>query len=1171
MSSKRTKRNAVASSASLVQRPISSFFFKKPRLESHGLQEEEGKTGSLSDEDRKGIVDMHEARMEVHSPELLDEHVLQSGKSSNGNLTGCRGEAISISGGFAVHSEDTCISKCEGMGNEDDGMQPVTERTKQMHRETHRNESCALGRKGPDSVRRALNKNYLQEERHSKFQSKLVGNDSTQVMGRIRTQDAVVRPSDGKMTPLERQVSELQRKHPDCVLAIECGYKFRFFGKDAEIASEVLGIFSFPDRNYLTAAVPAVTIDRHVRRLALAGHKVGVVTQVETAAIKKAGDSRNKLFERRLSNLYTAATLEAGDMVCSTTAASNLNFLRGEQIDATEKKVAKEECEIEECENSRVYDAKSKEVENAFLVCVVEDTDMNSENASAQTIEIAIVALETSTGQVFFSICNDDSMRAELESKLMFASPSDLLIIEPISISTRRLLENYARRRSGARIEKMDGALYRGTGIAKSSVNSFYRDSAEVANLPPLVLEALAHSLDYLKPFGLDSILRQGASFMNFNDVGELALSPNTLSQLEILQNSDDGREYGSLFWLMNRTLTKSGSRLLRKWVSRPLANEEEIQNRLDAVEELLRGIQSEHAVLSEVPKFLKRLPDLERILARTLHKTASPSEFLSLLQSFSNLPSRLNLSTSFEEGSYFETINTNVSSQLLKTLFLTFLDVDCINISREYLNCIDISAAAANKKTELFIDKLRFSDVMKRRSDIDSQLSALDQLRPDLAKQLHVKYINYVSIQNQGDYLVEIPIEIEKHAPRDWEKVSSTKKVVRFRPPKVKKILTALELAVEHLNAAVNLAWKRFLEDFCKHYGEFRRAIQSLAQLDCLLGFASLASDRGYVRPRIVSREKPTQLHIISGRHPVLDLLMEGTFVPNDIHLENCVNSGQNHFSENKDGTEERCAVITGPNMGGKSCFVRQAALLACMAQIGSFVPAKSCTLSVFDGIFTRMGAADNIALGRSTFLEELGEVSKILSHATSRSLVIIDELGRGTSTRDGHAIASATLDYIVHNIKCLCLFVTHYPEVAKLDLGPAKGVYFMGHLLNDAEESSHPQQHLDLKNAPSDSSSYSVPKVTFLYKTQKGLAKASYGINVAGMAGLPHPLLQRAHAIASSISQGTTTPSGVTSSKDQIHQLVWKAIDTIEHQTSGSSVSVDLKDIQRRISNMI
>lgn len=965
-------------------------------------------------------------------------------------------------------------------------------------------------------------------DRHVKWQNKLLG-DETAGFSRIRTQDALKQAVNGqvqKMTPLELQVSTLQAQHPDCILAIECGYKYRFFGRDAEVASEVLGIFSYPDRNFLTAGIPTATIDRHVRRLAMAGYKVGVVQQTESAAIKAASDNRYKPFERKLSAIYTRSTLEAGPLAAArpkkcATENHNDDDQAGFEIDDQGHGEMPNTMAVPTVTGKMNVALETNEQQSSHLVCIMEAEPEKSKceqskGRNSGGVEIAVIAIEPSTGKVLHALLTDSPMRAELQSCLMFVAPAELLLVLPLSTETRRLAESFATTSSGGRSVRMEMV---------TATNNFIDDAQAIRiidqysclgvnpqeTLHPLVSRCLAYSLEHLKPFGLNGVLRDrphlSLALTNFAEVQELSLSPNALSQLEVLRNADDGREKGSLLWLMDRTVTPAGARLVRRWVSRPLRSVALIRQRLQAVQEIVqRGIH--HPIISALPVTLRSLPDFERILGRVLHGTSSPPEFVSLLKSFSDLYKKLGLEANIDGNNGVQHLSgtideeaLDIKSPLLKTLFMAAGNLQCVAASKETLAAIDPVAAASGDMERLFVDETRFADVMERRHKLESARHMLDDLLPDLARALNVRSVSYVNVTNQGNYLVEVPVELEKRVPKQWQRVSSTKKVLRYRPPEVKSALAELELAEEYVAVTARGAWKRLQAEFSKEYSNlFRSAVDALAALDCLNGFASLAATGNYVCPEFITDDEEPQLHVVGGRHPILDVLLEGRFVPNDIMLGGI------------DG-HHRCAVITGPNMGGKSCYIRQAALIACMAQAGSFVPAVSCKLHAFDAIYTRMGAADNIALGRSTFLEELGEASAILNKATRRSLVIMDELGRGTSTQDGKAIAAATLEYFVHRIGCLLLFVTHYPEVARLGLISGGGGAACFHMAHVVEAGSEQAERGD------NAADALPPRVTFLYKLTSGVAEASYGLNVARMAGLPKSVVRRAYEKAQEV----------------------------------------------------
>lgn len=284
-----------------------------------------------------------------------------------------------------------------------------------------------------------------------------------------------------------------------------------------------------------------------------------------------------------------------------------------------------------------------------------------------------------------------------------------------------------------------------------------------------------------------------------------------------------------------------------------------------------------------------------------------------------------------------------------------------------------------------------------------------------------------------------------------------------------------------EALAAACDTAYKSFLARISTQYQPLRDCIQSLAYLDCILSLATVASQPGYCKPTFV--DEPI-LDIQDGRHPMIERLLLDTYVPNSVSLKS---SGL------------RALLITGPNMGGKSSFVRSLALTSILAQMGSYVPAASARLGLLDAVYTRMGAFDNLLKGESTFMVELSETAEILKTATSRSLVILDELGRGTSTSDGVAIANAVLEYVVKDIGAMCLFVTHYPSLGKVaERFPGEvGCAHMGFIEEDNGEGEGEDGG---------------KKITFLYKVKEGMAYRSYGLNVGRLAGLPAELLKRA-----------------------------------------------------------
>jgi DNA mismatch repair protein MSH3 len=312
-----------------------------------------------------------------------------------------------------------------------------------------------------------------------------------------------------------------------------------------------------------------------------------------------------------------------------------------------------------------------------------------------------------------------------------------------------------------------------------------------------------------------------------------------------------------------------------------------------------------------------------------------------------------------------------------------------------------------------------------------------------------------------------------EKKVPASWQQVSATKATLRFHTPEVKRMLQERDQYKESLAAACDTAFKRLLDDISSKYQSLRDCVSSLATLDALFSLATLANQPGYVKPTFVST---TELDITGGRHPMVEQLLLDTYVPNDLHLTQ---------------SSTRALLVTGPNMGGKSSYVRSAALIAIMGQIGSYVPATSARLGMLDAVFTRMGAFDNMLKGESTFMVELNETSDILKSATNRSLIILDELGRGTSTFDGVAIAEAVLDYVIRDIGALTLFITHYQHLARLQ------DRFDGELKN---------VHMSFEERDGGR------EVVFLYEVADGTSHRSYGLNVARLARVPEKVIERA-----------------------------------------------------------
>uniref|UniRef100_A0A9J8BZJ8 DNA mismatch repair protein MSH3 n=1 Tax=Cyprinus carpio carpio TaxID=630221 RepID=A0A9J8BZJ8_CYPCA len=852
-------------------------------------------------------------------------------------------------------------------------------------------------------------------------------------------------------TPLEEQYMEIKKQHADTVLCVECGYKYRFFGEDAEIAAKELNITCHLDHNFMTASIPTHRLFVHVRRLVSQGYKVGVVKQTETTAIKASSTNKSSLFTRQLHALYTKSTLVGEDV--------NPLLKLGD---------------LEQAEDV-VQDSG-----NNYLMCVSESFDKQSKE-----LTVGMVVVQQSIGDLMVDCFKDNVSHSELESRVLKIQPVEILVPSDLSEVTERLLRNIALSSVHAddriRIEKRESSMFE-YPAAMRIIKDFYRDTPHPAvgnqekgsyslcmGLESPIICCLGPVIQYLTEFKLEKILLCSSSFKRLSsDADHMQLSAATMKNLEILCNQTTGSVKGSLLWVLDHTQTPFGKRLLRKWVSQPLKSVIDIQARQEAVAEIL---SSESSVLPSLQSLLTRLPDLERGLCSIYHK----KEFYLITSTLSRLSAELQ--------ALMPAIQSQLSSALLKNLLLDTPQL--LSPTHNFLKVLDEKAAKTGNKTEMFVDLTDFPVIRNRKEEIQSVLSDIMEHRREVRLVLKNPSLDYTTVSGQ-QFLIEVKNSMSSIVPADWVKINSTKIVGRYHTPFIVEKHRRLQQLREQLVIDCNHEWINFLQLFGDHYYILRKAVCHLATMDCLFSLAQVAKENNYCRPEIL--EDKSQILIMAGKHPVITTLMgdEDQYVPNDTHLQ---------------GDGKRAMIITGPNMGGKSSYIRQVALVTIMAQLGSFVPAREASVGIVDGIYVRMGASDNISRGRSTFMEELVEASDILDRATSRSLVILDELGRGTSTHDGIAIAYATLESFIRDVRCMTLFVTHYPPLCELEhLYPQLvGNYHMAFLLNEPESTS-------------DEEEVQPEFITFLYQLIEGAAARSYGLNVARLAEIPESILRTA-----------------------------------------------------------
>jgi len=530
--------------------------------------------------------------------------------------------------------------------------------------------------------------------------------------------------------------------------------------------------------------------------------------------------------------------------------------------------------------------------------------------------------------------------------------------------------------------------------------------------LPKAVICCLGGLIHYLSEFKLDRVLGLTSNFWRFSSPSHMMLDATTLINLEVLENQNDQSEQGSLLWLLKQTKTAFGARLLRHWVTHPLLHKDRIADRHDAVEELME----DPPAIEAIAKHLKTVPDLERALTRLHYSKCTPNELVAVLRAF------------IKVGELAKDAKKEADS--LRSSLLGWLVRGMPEPSSKlegFLYEMDLKAACANNHNgkpdpdtrnllKGYQIKSQYPSIYAVKEQVTDVQQRLQEHLSDCRRLLGMRDLEYKTVLTSS-LLLEVPNANQNKVPKSWLKINGTKQASRYHSPEVQELQQELMRLHERLDAQTHVAWQEFQAQVAECYGELHAVVKRLSMLDCLMSLANVAMKGGWCRPILYDEH---QLRIVGGRHPMVDALMGGGYVPNDVTLSH---SGQ------------KAMVITGPNMGGKSSYMRKTALLVIMAQVGSFVPADELHMGVFDSVFTRMGAEDFIAQGRSTFMVELQEASDILVRATSRSLIIMDELGRGTSTHDGTAIAYATLRTLVQDISAFTLFVTHYQLICQLE----------------------------------------------------------------------------------------------------------------------------------------
>ncbi len=666
---------------------------------------------------------------------------------------------------------------------------------------------------------------------------------------------------------------------------------------------------------------------------------------------------------------------------------------------------------------------------------------------------------DISTGEFFVTTCRDSDAAA---SELGRFAPSEVIRFEVDST----ILDENLYRRLGCCLDEGDPALFDLSPAAAVLEKHF---GTTIENLGLYHLHAAVLAAGGL----LQTLLRLQKNELNhirtlqyYTSGRFMELDMDARRNLELVETMRSQDKKGSLLWVLDQTHTAMGGRMIRSWLEKPLLDPVQINRRQTAVEELV----SATILRGELTNALKDVTDLERVMARISTGTVNARDLLGLANGLRALPA-------------VKAQLTRTESPLLRQL------AEAIDPLTE---CADRIEHTIEEKPPLTIreggiirkganpeaDRLR--DIMEGGADTIAAIEASEKEKTNI-RTLKVSYNRVFG------YYIEVSKSFTDQVPMHYIRKQTLANCERYITPELKELEEQVLTAKDRLTA---LEYQLFIElrDFlAQQTARVQQTAAAVAAADTLCSLASVAVQRGYCRPEITLGN---EISIRDGRHPVVEVMLKDSlFVPNDTQLG---------------AADNQVSIITGPNMAGKSTYMRQVALIVLMAQIGSFVPARSATIGLVDRVFTRIGASDDLASGQSTFMVEMTEVASILKHATSRSLLILDEIGRGTSTFDGMAIARSVLEFAASpkRLGAKTLFATHYHELSVIE----------NELHNVKNYSIAVKKRGD--------------QMIFLRKIVPGAADDSYGIEVAKLAGLPNSVIARAREILAELESGKVAP---------------------------------------------
>ncbi len=807
------------------------------------------------------------------------------------------------------------------------------------------------------------------------------------------------------LSPMMQQYCQIKEEYSDTLLMFRLGDFYEMFFEDAKTASRELelvltGRDCGQEERAPMCGVPHHSCEAYIARLVAKGYKVAICEQMEDPATTKG------LVKREVVRVITPGTVTDSSML--------------------------------------------DETRNNYLAVVASDGN-----------GVGLCFVDASTGELHLTEIGGEDIQQRVCNELGRFHPREVLFD-----SASRAMEEVFRfvtKRLGCLAEVKEERLFDALDARRLVLEHFKAKTLKDLGIEEgaVSLRAIGCAMRYL--FETERTDLENINAVNvYTDAQFMRLDLTARYNLELFETMRGQEKRGSLLWVLDKTRTAMGKRLLRRWLEQPLMNAAAINRRLNAVEELVADSVHCTAVSDE----LSGIHDMERLITRVVYGTANAREMQSLSYALEKIPS---LRSQIAES----------KSAMLQELYER---MDEMQDLVELIQSAIVDEPPQSLREGGIIRPGYHPAVDEYRGDMSDGTGILARIEAAERERTGIKSLK-VGFNRVFGYYIEVTNTYRDQVPEEYIRKQTLTNCERYITQELKELESRVLGAKERL---VQLEYDLFVELRNKvgaQLARIQRTASSVAMLDAVCSLAEVAVRNRYCRPEIV---QDGRLDIQGGRHPVVERLSEEPFVPNDATL---------------DLGKHQCYLITGPNMAGKSTYMRQVALITLMAHIGSFVPADSATVGLVDAIFTRVGASDDLSAGQSTFMVEMSEVANIVKNATKNSLLILDEIGRGTSTYDGMSIARAVLEHVVKKIGAKTFFATHYHELTELE-GQLEGV------LN---------YNVAVKKRGED--------ITFLRRILRGGADESYGIEVARLAGIPDGVVRRARQILQELdSQGAS-----------------------------------------------